>query len=285
MKLNVCAYARVSTKEDLQQHSLDNQASVYINEIIENDNYNYCGIYVDSGKSGTSTLFRDEFNDMIEAARNGAIDKILVKSISRFSRNTVDALSLIRELRKLNVEVYFERENISSFDLSIDMMLSIMSAFAEEEARQTSENIKWSHRVRMRKGKYTIPTKSMLGFKYDENKKPIINEDEAKTIRLIYELYLKGYGLNKIAHHLKEKGIKTRKGNENWTNASIASILSNEKYKGDALLQNHLMKTLEQADQKVNNGELPSYLVKNGHPAIISDEMFNQVQELREKEK
>lgn len=281
MRKNVCAYARVSTKEDLQLNSLDNQVGVYVEEIISNPNYNFVGIYADWGKSGTSTHARDEFNEMIEAARNGFIDLILVKSISRFSRNTVDSLSLVNELRNLGVEILFENDNISSFDLSIDMMLSIMSAFAEEEARQISENIKWSHRRRMREGKYTIPTKIMLGFTRDEDNNLIIDEDESEIIRLIYKLYLDGYGIARIGRHLENKGYKTITGNSNWTNGTIVNILENEKYKGDATLQKSFVPDFKINRSKENTGELPMYKVFDSHPAIIDDETFDKVQELR----
>src|SRR5690554_1339304 len=281
MKKNVCAYARVSTKEDLQLNSLDNQVGTYVEEIMKNPNYNFCGIYADVGKSGTSTASRDEFNEMIEAARNGYIDLIIVKSISRFARNTVDSLSLVHELRNLGVEIYFENEDISSFDSSIDMMLSIMSAFAEEEARQTSENVKWSHRKRMREGKYSIPTKIMLGFKRDEDDNIVIDEDEAKIIRLIYKLYLKGYGISRIGNYLEDKGYKTKKGKSRWSHRSIASILENEKYKGDATMQKTFVPDFKSNEIKTNTGELPKYKVFDTHPAIIDDETFDKVQELR----
>ncbi len=281
MKKNVCAYARVSTKEDLQLNSLDNQVGTYVEEIMKNPNYNFCGIYADVGKSGTSTASRDEFNEMIEAARNGYIDLIIVKSISRFARNTVDSLSLVHELRNLGVEIYFENEDISSFDSSIDMMLSIMSAFAEEEARQTSENVKWSHRKRMREGKYTIPTKVMLGFKRDEDDNIVIDEQEAEIIRLIYKLYLEGYGINRIGNYLEDKGYKTIKGRSNWSNRTITRILENEKYKGDVTMQKTFVPDFKSNEIKVNKGELPKYKVFDTHPAIIDEETFNKVQELR----
>ncbi len=281
MKKNVCAYARVSTKEDLQLNSLDNQVGTYVEEIMRNPEYNFCGIYADVGKSGTSTASRNEFNDMIDAARNGYIDLIIVKSISRFARNTVDSLSLVHELRNLGVEIYFENEDISSFDSSIDMMLSIMSAFAEEEARQTSENVKWSHRKRMREGKYSIPTKIMLGFKRDEDDNIVIDEDEAKIIRLIYKLYLEGYGISKIANYLENNGFKTKKGKSRWSHRSIASILENEKYKGDATMQKTFVPDFKSNEIKTNTGELPKYKVFDTHPAIIDDETFDKVQELR----
>ncbi len=278
---NVCAYARVSTKEDLQLNSLDNQVGTYVEEIMRNPDYNFCGIYADVGKSGTSTASRNEFNDMIEAARNGYIDLIIVKSISRFARNTVDSLSLVHELRNLGVEIYFENENISSFDLSIDMMLSIMSAFAEEEARQTSENIKWSHRRRMREGKYIISSTKMLGYEYDEDDNIVIVEDEAEIIRLIYKLYLDGYGIGRIAMYLEDNGYKTAKGLSHWGNKTITGILENEKYKGDATLQKTYVPDFKSTRSIENTGELPMYKVFDTHPAIIDNETFDKVQEMR----
>ncbi len=280
-KKNVCAYARVSTLKDVATYSLDNQVGIYTDYILNNENWNFCGVFVDEGKSGTTLKSRIAFNQMIEAARNGYIDLIITKSISRFSRNTVDALSLINELRLINVEIYFENEKISSFDPQVDFVISVISAFAEEEARQVSENVKWSNKKRFEKGVFHVVTKRMLGYDNDENGDLIINEQEAFIVRKIYSLYLEGNGLTKIVKWLNDNNYKTISGKDRWHISTISGILQNEKYTGNALLQKTFRPSFKDRNYKTNNGELPMYYVKDSHPEIISCETFKKVQELR----
>ena len=279
---NVCAYARVSTLKDVAIDSLDNQISNYTNYIISNKDWNFCGIFVDEGKSGTNKNVRKGFNQMIEASRNGYIDLITTKSISRFARNTVDAISLIRELRLLNVEVYFENDGISSFDNNIDFILSVFAGLAEEEARSVSENVKWSNKKLFESGFVNMVTDRFLGYDRDKDGNIIVNENEAFIVRKIFELYINGNGFNKITSILEENGYKTVLGNTKWNPRTIATIIKNDKYTGDALLQKTFRPSFRSENYKTNNGELPMYHVLNSHPKIIDKKTFEKANRIRE---
>ncbi|MDD2575191.1 MAG: recombinase family protein [Acholeplasmataceae bacterium] len=279
---NVCAYARVSTLKDVAIDSLDNQISNYIDYIISNKDWNFCGIFVDEGKSGTNKTMRLGFNQMMESARNGYIDLIITKSISRFARNTVDAISLIRELRLINVEVYFENDGISSFDNNIDFVLSVFAGLAEEEARGVSENVKWSNKKRFESGHVNMVTDRFLGYDRDLDGNIIINEAEAMIVRKIFDLYIDGMGFSKIANWLEENNYKTITGNTKWNNSSIGVIIKNEKYTGDALLQKTFRPSFKSQNYKSNKGELPMYQVLNSHPQIISKKTFEKADRIRE---
>jgi site-specific DNA recombinase len=282
-KRNVCAYARVSTSSDVQLLSFDTQVSTYTNEIMNNPDWNFVGVYADEGKSGTNTNKRTQFNLMIEAARNGLIDLIITKSISRFSRNTIDTLKLIQELKNKNIEVFFEKENISSFDPKIELVMSILSGMAEEESRSISENVKWSNTRRFEKGEFHVVTKGMLGYNHDEFGSLVINKQEASTVRKIYEMYLDGFGATPIMRYLEEHNIKTTYGNKHWSKTAIYGILKNEKYTGNALLQKTYRPSFKSKHTVNNEGELPQFYVVDSHPAIISLAMFNKVQEIRKQ--
>lgn len=282
-KRNVCAYARVSTSSDIQLLSFDTQVSSYTNEIMRNPDWNFVGVYADEGKSGTNINKRTQFNLMIQAARNGLIDLIITKSISRFSRNTIDSIRLVQELRNINVEVFFEKENISTFDPKIELIMSILSGMAEEESRSISENVKWGNTKRFEKGEFHVVTKGMLGYDHDEYGHLIINEQEASTVRKIYELYLNGFGATPIMRYLEEHNIKTTYGNKKWSKTAIYGILKNEKYTGNALLQKTYRPSFKSKHTVNNEGELPQFYVVDAHPAIISIAMFNKVQEIRKQ--
>ena len=168
-KKNVCAYARVSSVKDLAHMSFDNQVETYTKYILDNPKWNFIGVFADEGKSGTNTIKRKQFNQMIEMAKSGFIDLVITKSISRFSRNVVDSLSILHELKTLNVEVFFEKENISSFDSKIEFVISVLSGIAEEESRNVSENVKWSVRRNFAKGNFFFQTKDFLGYERDSD--------------------------------------------------------------------------------------------------------------------
>ena len=282
-KRNVCAYARVSTSSDIQLLSFDTQVSTYTNEIMNHSDWDFVGVYADEGKSGTNTTKRIQFNLMIEAARNGLIDLIITKSISRFARNTVDSIKLIQELRKKNVEIFFEKENISSFDPKIEFIISILSGMAEEESRSISENVKWGNTKRFEKGEFHVVTKRMLGYDYDEFGKLVINESEASTVRKVYEMFLTGSGATPIMRYLEENNIPTTLGKKQWNKTAVYGILKNEKYTGNALLQKTYRPSFKSKHTVNNKGELPQFYVVDSHPAIIPSEMFNKVQEMRKQ--
>ena len=172
--------------------------STYTNEILDNPNWNFIGVYADEGISGTGLKKRNQFNMMLTAANHGLIDLILTKSISRFARNTIDCLKTIQDLKRIGVEVYFEKENISSFDSGIEFIISVLSGMAEEESRTISENVKWGNTKRFENGVFHMVTKRVLGYEHDSYGHIIINEHEASTVRKIYEMFLEGYGSTPI---------------------------------------------------------------------------------------
>ncbi len=220
---------------------------------------------------------------MIDAARNGLIDLIITKSISRFSRNTVDSIRLIQELKNKNVEVFFEKENISTFDPKIELIMSILSGMAEEESRSISENVKWGNTKRFEKGEFHVVTKRMLGYDHDESGKLVINEQDASTVRKIYELFLDGFGATPIMKYLEDHNIPTTFGNKRWNKTAVYGILKNEKYTGNALLQKTYRPSFKSKHTVNNKGELPQFYVVDSHPAIISLTAFNKVQEMRKQ--
>lgn len=197
-RLKVAAYARVSSDKDLMEASLNEQIDFYTRAIIQNNNWDFAGIYYDDGVSGTTISKRKGFIKMVNDAKAGLIDIILVKSVSRFSRNLIDLLETVKELRKIGVEIFFEQQNTSSLDVKCDQMITLYAQFAEEEAISVSQNQKWRLDVDRKAGRYYIDANRLLGFGFDENKKVIINEEEAKVVRLIYALYLDDMGVTAI---------------------------------------------------------------------------------------
>ena len=243
-------------------------------------------MYSDEGISGTNTRHRDGFNEMIKDALNGKIDLIITKSISRFARNTVDTLTHVRDLKENGVEVFFEKENIYTFDSKGEVLLTIMSSLAQEESRSISENVTWGQRKRFADGKITLPYKQFLGYRKGKDDLPEIVPEEAEIVRLIYKRFIEGYSPISIAKYLTEQNIPTPSGKEKWSTSTVHSILKNEKYKGDARLQKTFTVDFLSKKQKVNEGEVPQYYVQNSHPAIIPPDEWELVQRefIRRKE-
>jgi site-specific DNA recombinase len=282
-KKRVCAYARVSTDQEDQINSYKAQIHEYTRMINENPNWIFQGMYADEGLSGTSIKNRIQFQNMVNDAKNGKIDLVLTKSISRFARNTVDSLTIIRELRNINVEVFFEKENIYSSDSKVDFMLTIFSSIAQEESRNISENVKWGFRKRYKEGIVHINTKRFLGYDKDESGKIVINLEQAEIIKMIYNLYVAGLSTREIAEHLTNNSIKNGRGEIFWKPATITTILTNEKYCGDAILQKRV--TIDYLTHKsvINTGQAPKYHITNNHDPIISKEVFMIVQNLKKE--
>ncbi len=278
-KLRVAAYARVSTEQDEQQSSYEAQVDYYTHYIKNNPDWEFVGIFADEGITGTNTKKRDGFNEMIDRALKGEINLILTKSISRFARNTVDTLQTVRNLKAAGVEVIFEKENLHTFDPKCEVMLTIMSSLAQEESRSISENVRWGQRKRMRDGNVTIAYAHFLGYKKGEDGRPEIVEDEAKIVRQIYEMFLAGRTIRYIADYLTEQGIPTPAGKSKWTVPTVKSILTNEKYKGDALLQKTYTVDYLTKEVRKNDGEVAQYFVENSHDPIIDPDTFDRVQE------
>lgn len=282
-KRKVAAYARVSTEQDEQANSYEAQISYYTEHIQNNPKWVFVKVYTDEGISGLMTTKRQGFNSMINDAIAGKIDLILTKSVSRFARNTVDTLTTVRKLKENGVEVYFEKENIYTMDSKGELMITIMSSLAQEESRSISENVTWGHRKNFADGKVYMPYRSFLGYKKGSDGKPEIVLEEAKIVKRIYREYLQGKTYRSIANGLSADSIKTPRGKDIWSVSTIKSILTNEKYKGDALLQKRFTVDFLTKTQKVNEGEVPQYYVTNSHPGIVSDELFDMVQYERER--
>ncbi|MEY8392586.1 recombinase family protein [Lachnospiraceae bacterium 45-W7] len=278
-KRRVAAYARVSTDSDEQLSSYEAQVDFYTRYIKNNPEWEFVNVYTDEGISGTNTKKREGFNRMVTDALNGKIDLILTKSISRFARNTVDTLTTVRKLKEKNVEVYFEKENIYTLDAKGEVMITIMSSLAQEESRSISENVTWGKRHSMEEGRFSLAYKYFLGYKKGEDGILEIVEEEAQIVRKIYQMFLDGNTVRTIADYLTGQSIPTPRGKEKWSVSTVTSILTNEKYKGDALLQKTYTADFLTKKSKKNNGEMPQYYIKNSHPAIIDPATFDLVQE------
>ena len=283
-KLRVAAYARVSTEQDEQQSSYEAQVDFYTRYIKNNPNWNFVAVFADEGITGTNTKKRDGFNLMIQKAMNGEIDLILTKSISRFARNTVDTLQTVRNLKAAGVEVIFEKENLHTFDPKCEVMLTIMSSLAQEESRSMSENIRWGKQKSMQDGNVYMAYSHFLGYRKGPDGRPEIVEEEAKIVHQIYDWFLNGKTIRHIAQQLTSRGIPTPGGKTRWSVSTVKSILTNEKYKGDALLQKTYTVDYLTKEIRKNDGVLAQYLVENSHEAIISPEIFNLVQDRLKKQ-
>lgn len=280
-KRRVAAYARVSTGDEEQATSYEAQVEYYTKYIKERADWEYVDVYSDEGITGTNTKRRDGFIHLIDDALAGKIDLIITKSISRFARNTLDTISFTRQLKAKGIEVYFEKENLWSLDPKSEFILTICASIAQEESRSISQNVTMGKRWGMQNGKVYWAYKTFLGYRKPEGGEIEIDEEQAQVVRLIYRLFLvEGKTATGIATILNNSGIPTPSGKVGgkWTKNVIDSILTNEKYKGDALLQKTFMVDFLEHKSKKNEGEIPSYYVENSHPAIIEREEWEMVQ-------
>lgn len=274
----MAAYCRVSTDQEEQLSSYENQVSYYTNFISNNPQYELAGIYADEGTSGTNTKKRKNFNRMIDDCEAGKIDRIIVKSISRFARNTLDCLNYVRRLKELGIGVTFEKEAIDTLDAKGEVLLTILSSLAQDESRSISENSTWGIRKRFEQGKFSVNTRKFMGYDSDESGNLIVNEEQAKIVRMIYEKYLCGRNYFVIARELNEAGIPGWNGKVNWIASTIETMLHNEKYKGDALLQKTYTVDFLTKKREKNQGQIAQYYVENNHPAIVKPEIWEAVQ-------
>ena len=277
-KKRVAAYCRVSTDQEEQLSSYEAQVNYYTNYIEKHPDYEFAGIYADEGISGTTTKKREQFNRMIEDCKAGKIDMIITKSISRFARNTLDCLNFVRQLKDLGIGVTFEKEAIFTLDSKGEVLLSILSSLAQDESRSISENSTWGIRRRFEQGKLHVNHTKFLGYDKDKNGNLVVNEKQAKIVRRIYKEFLDGKGANRIARDLELGGVANWNGKAKWYEGSIRKMLTNEKYKGDALLQKTYTVDFLSKKRADNNGEVPQYYVEDSHPAIIDKEMWEAVQ-------
>ncbi len=284
-KRRAAAYARVSTDSEEQLTSYEAQVDYYTNYIKSRDDWEFISVYTDEGITGTNTKHRDGFNRMVQDALDGKIDLIVTKSVSRFARNTVDSLTTVRKLKEKGVEIYFEKENIWTLDSKGELLITIMSSLAQEESRSISENCTWGQRKRFADGKVTVPFKRFLGYDRGPDGNLVLNPNEAVIVRHIYSMFLQGMSPYGIAAHLTADGIKSPGGKDKWNAGAVRSILTNEKYKGDALLQKSYTVDFLTKKKKVNEGEIPQYYVEGNHEAIISPDVYEQVQREMERRK
>ncbi len=274
----VCAYARVSSGKDEMLHSLSAQISYYSEYIQSCNEWEYAGVYADSAMTGTKDS-RPEFQCMLTECKNGKIDMIITKSISRFARNTVTLLETVRELKNLGVDVWFEKENIHSISGDGELMLTILASFAQEESRSVSENCKWRIRHNYEEG---IPNGFTL-YGYDiKDRVMTVNEEQAKVVRRIFTMYTNGSGSKKICNALNEESIPSPNGHQ-WSEGRIMDILKNEKYIGDLLLQKYYSENHISKRTLLNDGRLKQYYVTDNHEAIIDRKTFETVQKIMEE--
>ncbi|MCI8603391.1 MAG: recombinase family protein [Ruminiclostridium sp.] len=278
-RLKVAAYCRVSTDEKEQVNSYKAQIEYYTEKINKNPEWQMAGIFADEGISGTQAKKRPEFLKMIRQCRQGKIDLILTKSFSRFARNTLDSIDYIRELRLLGIGVVSEKENMNTLNEDSEMLITILSCFAQAESESISKNVSWGIHQSFKNGNVPMQYSRLLGYRKGKNDAPEIVPDEAEVVKEIYRCYLDGMSMNLIADRLNEKGLKTKKNNSPYRKAVIQRILTNEKYAGDAILQKTYVTDCITKKTRKNNGELPMYIVKNHHDPIISRDDFNRVQE------
>lgn len=278
-RIRVAAYCRVSTKQEEQINSYEVQKKHYTEKINANPEWQMVGIFADRGITGTSVLKRDEFNKMIKLCKNKKIDMILVKSISRFARNTVDCLHYTRMLKTLGIDVYFEEQGIHSIKSDAEFYISIYGTIAQSESENISANVKWGKLQSAKEGKVAFMYKNFLGYRKGTDGNPEIDEEQAETVKIIYDRFLAGDSLKQIAAKLQNEKRLSPSGKREWSTATIRSILSNEKYKGDAIINKTFTVDCLTKEIRKNNGERPKYYVENNHPAIIDAETFGRVQE------
>lgn len=277
-KIRHAPYCRVSSDSADQKHSFATQIKYFMDYCKRNPEYELVDIYADEGISGTSMFKRDEFNRMILDCENGKIDRIITKSVSRFARNTEELLLILRKLKSLNVSVYFEEQDIDTNRINAEMIVTFPGMAAEQESRSVSDNLRWSCRKRMEQGEF-FGNYVAYGYKL-ENKALVINEDEAVIVREIFDMYLNGIGKSTIAQTLNRKGVPTRENRKAWYTSTISYILTNERYKGDSLLQKKFNSETLPHKHIRNKGQLNKYYIENSHPPIIERDIFDKVQEI-----
>ncbi len=275
----VAAYCRVSTDREEQEHSFETQKAMYTEMIMMKPTWQMAGIYADEGITGTVAKKRPGFMKMIEDCRNGKIDMIVTKSVSRFSRNNLDCLMYVRELKQLGIPIIFEKEGINTIQVSSELLLTLFGALSQAESESISMNVKLGIRQSLKNGNVRFSYKTFLGYRKGADGQPEIVPEQADIVRRIYNDFLAGATYLEIAKQLTDENVPTMGGGNRWFSERIKSILKNEKYKGDALLQKTYITDPISKRVKKNNGELPMYYVENSHPAIIERRIFDRVQE------
>ena len=277
-KLRVAAYCRVSTDSEEQINSYKNQLAYYTEKINSKTEWKFAGIYADEGITGTSMKHREDFKRMLRACREGRIDLILCKSVSRFGRNSVDVLRTIRALRERGIGVLFEKEAVDTRTMNSELILAFHSAFSQSESESISGNVRWGLRKAYENGTIQIGP-NLYGFRREKDGPVLVDEEKAAVIRQIAQWFLDGDSLHTIADKLAQRHIPSPKGKDTWSTVTLRSLLTNEKYKGDALLQKTYRPSLFSDRAVQNDGDLPKYYVEGVLPRIIEPEVFDRVQE------
>jgi len=276
--IRVCVYVRVSTSHEGQHNSLNNQTAFYENRFSQNKQFQFIGIFIDAGISGTKEN-RPGFQSMLAKARAGEIDVIYTKSISRFARNTLLLLQAVRELRAIDVAIIFEEQNINTLYAEGELMLTVLAGIAEAEQKSTRTNIQWTMQKKFLRGKVMVNTNLLLGYDKDESGNLVINHEQAKVVRKIFQMYLGKNSAYKIAQILNMQQVPTYL-DKNWQASRILSIISNEKYIGACLMQKSYVD--ESGRQVKNSGQRDRYWVDDDHPAIITRADYDQAQLIRQ---
>ena len=275
----VAAYCRVSTDSEEQLTSYQNQVRVYTEMIAANKEWEFAGLYADEGISGTRADKRPEFQRMIRDCQNGKIDYIITKSVSRFARNTVECLEYVRSLKAQGIGIFFEEQNIDTLKNESELYLVIYAGFAQSESESISKHITWTYRKKFEEGKVSFQYKNFLGYRKGADSQPEVVPEEAAIVERIYEMFLAGQPVKMIVQTLQAEKIEIPGKNLSFSKNMIMNILRNEKYCGDCILQKTVTVDCISKTRKANQGEAPMYIVENNHPAIISREVFNRVQE------
>ena len=275
----VAAYCRVSTGSDEQITSYNNQMKVYTEMIAANKEWEFAVLYADEGISGTRADKRPHFQKMIDDCLKGKIDMIITKSVSRFARNTVECLDYVRMLKEKGIGIYFEEQNIDTLKSDSELYLVIYAGFAQSESESISKNITWTHRKNFEEGKPIFMYSRWLGYKKGEDGTPEIVTEEAEVVRRIFDMYLSGKSTDEIANIMRSENITFPEKKLILSKSAIIRMLKNEKYCGDCILQKTITLDPISKKRKANEGEAPMWLVENSHPAIISRDVFNRVQE------
>lgn len=277
-QLRVAAYCRVSTKSEEQLTSYEAQKQYYTDKIMGNKEWTMVDIFADEGLTGTSAKKRPEFLRMIRMCKQGKIDLILTKSISRFARNTVDCLNHTRLLKSMGIGVYFEEHNINSLDDNSELFITMYGAHAQAESENISANVRWGKRHAMKNGRVIIEYKKLYAYEKGEDGKPRIIPEQAEIVREIYRQYLAGASVAMIQRWLHENNIPNAAGETKWTEPVVRNILKNEKYCGDVLMQKTFVTDCIEGKTLPNTGQLPMYLIQDHHPAIVERKVYQAVQ-------
>ena len=277
--IRLAAYARVSSDEEDQLDSFKNQVAHYRSYCETHPGYTLVDVYADEGISGTDARKRTNFMRMIADCEAGLIDMVIVKSVSRFARNTQDCLAYSRKLKELNIPVYFETENINTLDSSGEVLFTILSSLAQDESRHISENTSWGFRARFKQGKFVLNTNRFMGYDKDASGKLVINPDQAAIVRRVFTGFMNGKDPGVIARELNEEGVPGAMGKPAWNAATVNGILKNEKHKGDILMQKWIVPDYLTHKMKRNEGEVEQYLIESNHEAIIDRTLWDAAQQ------